>query len=237
MATKTATKPTVRKRRQPAKKTAAKRSLPEPRKRYTGKPGRPTLLTPKVTKEILDAVRQGLYVEHAVKAAGVSPSTYYAWAAKARAEIERLKHEEARLEALRSEGLEPDEPEPMPDPEVVPYLEFLEALDQAESEGMRWHVRNLQRIARSKSDLSSAARASLNIMERRWPRLWSRAERSEVTVSETSVSYIEVHTVEEQKERTRETLGALLDAGAVDLVGDAIETRALPAFEEDEDDD
>jgi hypothetical protein len=229
----------TRKRATPRKRVPAKTAVPkpEPRKRHTGKPGRPSLLTPKTAKAILDGIRNGLYIEYAVRAAGVSKATYYSWMARARKELERIEREQARLDAMRSEGLEPDEPEPSIDPEELPYLEFLDAAEQAEAECMQFHVDNLQRIAKSKSDLSSAARASLNVLERRWPRLWSRAERSEVSVTETANVFVEVHTVEEQKERTRETLDVLDAINARGVIETAVGARELPSGGDEDDDD
>lgn len=43
------------------------------------KPGRPTKLNDAVQKLIVDAIRNGNYVEVAVRAAGIDPTTYYRW--------------------------------------------------------------------------------------------------------------------------------------------------------------
>lgn len=46
------------------------------------KPGRPSKLTEDRTKRITDAIQIGAYPEHAARAAGIAPSTYYDWMAK-----------------------------------------------------------------------------------------------------------------------------------------------------------
>ena len=72
---------------------------------YTGCMARPTKLTPKTQKKILEGVRIGLTYERAALLAGITGTTFYNW---------KVRGEKA------ASGL---------------YFEFVEALKKAESEG------------------------------------------------------------------------------------------------------
>lgn len=61
--------------------------------------GRPTKLTPRLRKRLLDLIAQGAYVEQAARAVNIAPSTFYAW--KERGEAGEQPYAEF-LEALRA---------------------------------------------------------------------------------------------------------------------------------------
>lgn len=69
-------------------------------------PGRPTTLTPAMTKEISDRVKLGRFAWVAAVGAGCTPATYYRW--MARGEREYAEHE--RLLALHEQEGEPGQP-------------------------------------------------------------------------------------------------------------------------------
>ena len=59
-------------------------------KRSRSKGGRPILLTDKVEKQILKAIRQGAYIETAAATAGIRKSTLYDWLRRGARERRRL---------------------------------------------------------------------------------------------------------------------------------------------------
>lgn len=75
--------------------------------------GRPSKFTDEARQIIVDCSRRGVFAHVAARAAGVSPSTFYAWMAAGHAE-------EKRVEA----GSEPD-------PAAAAYLEFSEDVNRA----------------------------------------------------------------------------------------------------------
>ncbi len=63
------------------------------------RPGRPSKLTPELTKRIVTGIRAGAYPEVAARAAGIHPSTYYAWMADERSQFAEFQEEIERARA------------------------------------------------------------------------------------------------------------------------------------------
>ncbi len=74
----------------PRKRKSDKREqiegLPPPRK-----PGRPTLLTPKLQKVVVDATRAGAFSWVAAATAGISPTTHARWIGDGKVEFDRFE--------------------------------------------------------------------------------------------------------------------------------------------------
>lgn len=98
---------------------------------------------PKLTDELQDLIcgyiKEGNYPSVAAQAAGISESTYYSWMARGR------KSKSGK------------------------YVQFLEAIKEAESFGQVYH---LQKIRKAADD--GTWQASAWILERKYPQLWGR---------------------------------------------------------------
>lgn len=116
--------------------------------------GRPTKLTPKKKKIIIEAVERGNYIETAAALAGVSKSTVYNWKTRGEQELERLeKYPEAEVSKKEK-----------------PFLDFLDAYTRALAVAEDLDVQNINEAA--KEDW----RASAWKLERRNPEKWGKRE-------------------------------------------------------------
>lgn len=219
---------TTTKRKPAAKaKVPAKRTASRTRRARPKGPGQPTALTPATQASIVRLIAVGNYFETAVRSAGLAPSTVYAWRARGRREIERR----AVLDAEHVEpGTADDEAVRIVrdvDPETwdreVAYVEFSEAVEKAEADAEAYAVTTLRSLMGPDHDGQVRARAALNYLERKHPRRWSRAERSEISVDSTSRVEVILPTEEEQKERTAETLAVMRSVGLPALVSATID--------------
>jgi transposase-like protein len=112
--------------------------------------GRPTECNAKTIKRITDAVRFGLSYERAARAAGIEYQTMRNWIQRAEAERARLETEPG-TSVLQSEQ---------------PFLDFFEALSQAEADGEYQNARRVYQAA------AGNWRAAAWILERRHSHTW-----------------------------------------------------------------
>ena len=117
--------------------------------------GRPTKLTPEIQGKICDAIRVGATREIAARAAGISKSTLCDWIRRGRDARERLSKNGARGRKREK-----------------PFLDFLDALEQAEAEG---EVEHLNKIA------SEGAPGSKWILSRRHAERWAQVSKSQIS--------------------------------------------------------
>jgi hypothetical protein len=116
--------------------------------------GRPSKLTPDLTRHICSAIVSGNFPEVAARAAGISPATYYSWMSKA-----------------ESEG--------------GAYLEFLEAVKEAEAAGEQKDVEFI--------DADPSWQSKAWKLERRRKARWARTEEQNVYHSGSVRTVIEIH--------------------------------------------
>lgn len=122
--------------------------------------GRPTKLTPQLTERIAMLIKGGAYPTKAAVAAGLSEASYFAYMARGRAEQERM----AEQSSTRPKASE------------RPYIDFLEAVEQASAE--------IQAIMANKIVTAAQAgdwKAALAYLERTNREEWGRVTRTELT--------------------------------------------------------
>ena len=146
----------------------------------TKKRGRKTLLNPQRLEAITTMLRAGAYVDDSCRAVGISKATFYVWLNRGNVQRERLA---AGLE------IEPDE---------APYLEFLDAVEEADAEGIISHVMNIDNAAKN-----GTWQASAWILERKQPRKWGRYDRTEISGPEGGPIQINVSTEELERKVMR----------------------------------
>lgn len=154
------------------------------------KTGRKTLLTDQRQEAIATMLRAGAYVEDACRAVGIHRATFYNWMARGATQRERLN---AGLE------IEPDE---------QPYLDFLDTMEEADAEGIIGHVMNIDNAAKN-----GTWQASAWILERKQPKKWGRADRTEITGPEGGPIQITVSTEELERKVARILERRELEAG------------------------
>ena len=152
--------------------------------------GRKTLLTPERHNAIVTMLEAGGYIEDACEAVGIQPRTYYNW-------LQRGRDEEDRINA----GLKPEKNE-------EPFLQFFQAVRQAQAEGVISHLKNIDHHAKNGSWQASAW-----ILERKQPRKWGRFDRTEHTGAEGGPIQINVSTEELERKVTRILERRELEAG------------------------
>jgi transposase len=130
-------------------------------------PWRPTDLTPELVEQVASLVRAGNKPMRAAMARGIPRSTFYYWMARGRAAAGR-----------RKDGLALEEID-------QPHLDFLDAVERAESESQVIAVSHLMKA------MPSTPTAVLAWLERRFPQEWSRTERHELTGAEGGAVQVE----------------------------------------------
>ena len=118
---------------------------------------RPIELTPDLADGIANLVRAGNHPLRAAGAKGVPRSTWYSWLARGR-----------KAAARRDGGLDAAERD-------EPFIELVDAIERAESESQVILVNAVIKA------LPTNPSAALGLLERRWPREWSRTERHELS--------------------------------------------------------
>jgi hypothetical protein len=121
--------------------------------------GRPTTLTPKVQEEICKTLRAGNFLDTAITYAGLSRATVREWMRRGRAELARLEAD-PRARLLKTEQ---------------PYVDFVEALEQAMAHAETLHVAMI--TSASKKDW----KASAWMLERAHPQRWGAKHRLDVS--------------------------------------------------------
>jgi len=163
---------------------------------------RPIELSLELAEGIANLVRAGNVPVRAAGAKGVPRSTWYSWLARGR-----------NAAARREEGLEVAEREEL-------FLHLVDAIERAESESQVILVNAVMKA------LPTSPNAALGVLERRWPREWSRTERHELSGPEGGPVQLEDFRVRlsERAERIAARLLAPLGPG-----DDADPTGAPPA--------
>lgn len=144
------------------------------------KRGRKTLLTPERLEAIQTMLRAGAYVDDACRSVGISHTTFYNWLQRGNVQRERL-----------NAGLEIEEDESK-------FLDFLEAVEEADAEGIIGHLMNIDHAAKN-----GTWQASAWILERKQPRKWGRFERTEISGPEGGPIQINVSTEELERKVAR----------------------------------
>lgn len=115
-------------------------------------------MTPEVQKKITDAIETGNYSKAAAAYAGITEQTYYAWLKRGEAEIERLQ-----------------QPYTRPRKREAPYVEFLNAVREAEA------IAEITVVARWKEQIPESWQAARDFLARRYPDRWGPKHRQEIT--------------------------------------------------------
>lgn len=144
------------------------------------KRGRKTLLNQQRLEAITTMLRAGAYVDDACRSVGIHKATFYNWLQRGNVQRERLN---AGLE------IEPKEEQ---------FLEFLDAVEEADAEGIIGHLMNIDHAAKT-----GTWQASAWILERKQPRKWGRFERTEISGPEGGPIHINVSTEELERKVAR----------------------------------
>jgi len=142
--------------------------------------GRKTLLNQQRLEAITTMLRAGAYVDDACRSVGIHKATFYNWLQRGNTQRERL-----------NAGLEIE-------PKEQPFLEFLDAVEEADAEGIIGHVMNIDHAAKN-----GTWQASAWILERKQPRKWGRFERTEISGPEGAPIQINVSTDELERKVAR----------------------------------
>jgi hypothetical protein len=134
-------------------------------------PWRPSDLTPEVADAVASLVRGGNKPIRAAMARGIPRSTFYYWMARGRTAASQ------RSDALGVPELE------------QPFLDFLDAVERAESESQVIVVSHLMRA------MPSTPTAAFAWLERRFPQEWSRTERVEHAGGDGGAIAVRIETV------------------------------------------
>lgn len=126
--------------------------------------GRPSKVSPEITKKICEAIRAGNYIETAAAYAGIDKATLYRWMKRGAREIERVKTSEKKLKIRKIEE---------------PFVDFCNAVEKALAEG---EVRDLVIISNA---ATTDWRAAAWKLERKFPDKWGRKERLEAKMEHT----------------------------------------------------
>lgn len=115
--------------------------------------GQPSKLTPDVHERIVAAVRAGNFFETAARYAGITYTTFRNWMVRGEKELARLDN--SRAQPRESEA---------------PYLEFFEAVSQAEAEAEVAAVAYWQRA------IPGNWQAAAAFVQARWRRRWAQQQ-------------------------------------------------------------
>jgi len=144
------------------------------------KRGRKTLLNADRLNAITTMLRAGAYIDDSCKSVGISTTSFFNWIARGKVQRER-----------QAAGLQTQ-------PDEIPFLEFLEAIEIADAEGIIGHVMNIDNAAKN-----GAWQASAWILERKQPKKWGRSDRTEISGPEGGAIQINVSTEELERKVNR----------------------------------
>lgn len=150
-----------------------------------------------ITEAILELIRMGIYPTNAAKTCGISESTYANWLARAQ------------------EWAEAD-PEEYPDDQadvVAAYVDFADAAEAAEAQGLAWHERNVYLSAMSGRE--QGGRLSLEFLARRMPKVYGRRDRLDVTHGGREPAPVDTPTLAEAQASFRAVGAGDLDASTI----------------------
>lgn len=117
------------------------------------KRGRPTKLNPQVQRDIVDAIGTGMPYELAARYGGVSYHSFNNWMKRGRAEADRL-----------------EKPRTRPKQSETPFLDFFEAVKDAEARGAMTNLLLIRQHAQSEW------RAAAWLLERRHPESFGKRD-------------------------------------------------------------
>lgn len=112
------------------------------RKRKVGRP--PRLVEAGVRERLLEAFTAGCSVEASCYAAGIAPATFYNWANRAAAELDRL-----------TDLATPANPRPQPRSEEWPFVELLESVSRVRAERQQRMLGIVDRVAQGGALIST----------------------------------------------------------------------------------
>jgi hypothetical protein len=167
-------------------------------------PGRPTKLTPDVTRTIIAAVLEGNYLETSAQLAGVTPRVLHKWRQRA-----------DDLEAVALEHVDQDLDDDVDlyslvDPAEWVYLDFVHALKSAEAYAEA-------RLLRQAQAGGFGWQAQMTVLERRHPTRWGRRAVLDHTHHGELAVKGKVEHVTPDAKTARDTARILAASGALDL--------------------
>ena len=127
------------------------------------KMGRPSKLTPEISKKICEAIQAGNYIETAAAYAGINKTTLYDWLKRGAREMERVNASKT-AKVKKSEA---------------PYVDFSNAIEKAFAQS---EVRDVTIIGQAAKKNWQAAAWRL---ERRFPTRWGRKDQMEAKFEHT----------------------------------------------------
>lgn len=119
---------------------------------------RPTKLTPEAQERICQAIRLGATYEHAAQRGGIGYSTLRDWVLRGEAELDRVA----------------DNPRASIRADELIYVEFSEALKEAESDGILANLAHIRKAAQGDEDNRPQWQAAAWLLERRHPNIYGR---------------------------------------------------------------
>lgn len=144
------------------------------------KVGRKVSLDPQRQAKIVEAIEAGNYLDTAARLGGISPAGFYKWMDRGNREIDRLTVD----------------PTAEPDPDEVPFVEFVEAVERAKATAEGRNVAIIQKAA------ITTWQAAAWWLERTRPKKFARLEKSEVTGPEGGAVRIDVSTEDLERKVT-----------------------------------
>jgi len=137
------------------------------------KVGRKTDLTPELQEKIVGYIQGGNYVETAVAAAGIGKTSFYNW-------MDRGKTIQDQMKA---------DPEYTPSVYELPFVEFVNAIEEAQAKAEALHVAVIQKAA-----ITGTWQASSWWLERTRAKKFARMEKTELTGADGGAVRIDVST-------------------------------------------
>ncbi len=176
--------------------------------------GRPSALSDRKAKDIIDATLAGVHVEVAAARAGINKGTYYLWQAKGKVDLEaRAERDDLpEIDASHSHEWESVGVGPALRQGMLcwcghtRYSDFVDRLLVAEAQA------ESRIVAKVQGAFDADPRLALYFMERRWPKRWARRDKLAISHDEEATDATPV--VQEPIEsRLAKTLAILDRAG------------------------
>lgn len=140
--------------------------------------GRRTLLTPELQDAIIEALRNGHYLDDAANLVGISDQTAYNWVARGK-----------KAEELAEQGIEPSA-------EELKYLGFFRAVKMARVYAVNVNLEVIRTAA-----LDGSWQASAWYLERTNPQKWGRRETVALTGAEGTQVTVEISPVDTLRDK------------------------------------
>ncbi len=140
--------------------------------------GRKTLLTAELQHNIVEALREGHYMDDAAHLAGITDRTAYNWIARGRTADE-----------LQEQGIEPAA-------EELKYLRFFHAVKEARADAVRANLRVIRTAAQD-----GQWQAAAWYLERTNPQKWGKRDTVALTGLENTQVTVEISPVDTLREK------------------------------------